>query len=39
LSAEPPPDRDGRIIARSGKIGSVVDPDFIAIVRRMVARR
>ena len=32
-------DRDGRIVARTEKIGSVVDPDFIAIVRRVVARR
>jgi protein SCO1 len=32
-------DRDGRIVARTEKIGSVVDPEFIAIVRRVVARR
>ena len=32
-------DRDGRIVARTEKIGSVVDPDFIAIVHRVVARR
>jgi protein SCO1/2 len=32
-------DRDGRIVARTEKIGSVVDPEFIATVRRVVARR
>jgi protein SCO1/2 len=27
-------DRDGRIVARTEKIGSVVDPEFIAAVHR-----
>jgi protein SCO1/2 len=32
-------DPNGRIVARTEKIGSVVDPEFIAIVRRVVAQR
>jgi protein SCO1 len=32
-------DRDGRIVARTEKIGSVVDPEFIAAVHRVLARR
>jgi protein SCO1/2 len=29
-------DRDGRIVARTEKIGSVVDPEFIAAVHRVL---
>jgi protein SCO1 len=32
-------DRDGRIVARTEKIGSVVDPEFIQAVRRTIAVR
>jgi protein SCO1 len=32
-------DRDGRIVARTEKIGGVVDPEFIAAVRRVVVAR
>ena len=31
-------DRDGRIVARTEKIGSVVDPEFVAAVRRVIAK-
>ncbi|MFS8063687.1 MAG: SCO family protein [Luteimonas sp.] len=31
-------DRNGRIVTRTEKIGSVVDPEFIAAVHRVVAR-
>jgi protein SCO1/2 len=32
-------DRDGRIVARTEKIGGAVDPEFLAAVRRVVAAR
>ena len=32
-------DRDGRIVARTEKIGSVVDPDFIAAVHRVLDQK
>jgi protein SCO1 len=32
-------DRDGRIVTRTEKIGSVVDPEFIAAVQRVLVRR
>ncbi len=32
-------DRDGRIVARTEKIGSIVDPEFIQSVHRAIARR
>jgi protein SCO1 len=32
-------DRDGRIVARTEKIGGAVDPGFLAVVRRVVAAR
>ena len=32
-------DRDGRIVARTEKIGSVVDPEFVAAVRRVLDQK
>jgi protein SCO1 len=32
-------DRDGRIVARTEQVGSVVDPAFIGAVHRVIARR
>jgi len=32
-------DRDGRIVARTEKIGSVVDPEFVAAVHRVLVTR
>ena len=32
-------DRDGRIVARTEQVGSVVDPEFIKAVHRVVAQR
>ena len=31
-------DRDGRVVARTEQIGSQVDPEFVAEVRRVLAR-
>jgi protein SCO1/2 len=31
-------DADGRVVARTEKIGSVVDPDFLAATRKLLAR-